>query len=313
MRSSRHPQQNDIDLSSLPSALARSAKPLIIAAGAVGLLTYAGLLMVPSRYASEAQIGVGRPGIGSGGRGAAGGAEVALQVDREAIASRVHELRSPDLARKLATELKLNQRPEFNSALDTQGMLGNLMRIAGVGGPRPGETEEERVLAAYYRALQVYQVKDTRVITLGFTARDGELAAAAANRLIELYQDWLRQQGVTETTDANAWLAPEIEKRTRELANAEAEVERFRSTANLFRGGGNQPSGLAEQQLTDIVSELTKARAQRGEAEARARTAREMMTRNIPDAIPDVQKSPVIQGLIAQRVRAERDLAEASS
>ncbi len=314
MRASPSLRQNDIDVSTLPSVIRRSALALIAASAMVGGLTYAGLQLVPSHYTSQAQIRIGGGALGDGGRNSQGNPEqAALRVDREAIASRVHELRSPDLARKLAVELRLNTRPEFNSILDNQGLAGSVMRLFGIGKPGLGETEEERVLGAYYRALEVYQLKDTRVIALGFTARDGELAAAAANRLIELYQDWLRQQGVTETTDANAWLAPEIEKRTRELSAAEAEVERFRSTANLFRGGGGQPSGLAEQQLTDMLGELTKARAQRGEAQSRATAARELMVRGAPDAIPEVQKSPVIQGLIAQRVRAERDLAEAAT
>lgn len=305
--------QYDVDIASLPSVLRRRAGVLAIAAAAVGLLTYGALLLVPSRYSSEAQIRVGAAAPGDGGRGGSALEAAGHLVDREAIASRVQELRSPDLAKRLASELKLNRRPEFNSALDGNTLLGRLMRMTGLGGPRPGETEEERVLAAYYRSLQVYQVKDTRVINLEFSARDGELAASAANRLIELYQDWLRQRGVTETADTNAWLLPEIEKRTSELTAAEAEVERFRSTANLFRGGNSQSSGLAEQQISDLASELTRVRAQRSEVEARAQAARELAGRGVPDAIPDVQKSPVIQGLIAQRVRAERDLAEAAT
>jgi uncharacterized protein involved in exopolysaccharide biosynthesis len=312
MRARTPDPHGDIDISALPSVLKRSSGKLALAALAVGALTYGALLLVPSRYTSEAQIRIGAPPPSEGGRGAVGTEAVALSIDKEAIASRVQELRSPDLARTLAAELSLASRPEFNDALEAGGLGSRLLRRLGLAGPRPGETEEERILAAYYKALQVYQVKDTRVISLGFTARDGELAALAANRLAELYQSWLRQRGATETTDANAWLLPEIEKRTRELAEAEGAAERFRSTANLFRSG-NQPSGLAEQQLTELASELTKVRAQRSEAEARARAARELIGSGVPDAIPEVQRSPVIQGLIAQRVRVERDLAEAAT
>ncbi|MEZ5856222.1 MAG: exopolysaccharide transport family protein [Hyphomicrobiaceae bacterium] len=307
MGASHSEPQNDVDLTALPSALGRSAKAIVVASVIVGALTYGGLSLVPPRYTSVTQVSVGA-------RGADNNGNAALQVDREAIRSRVQELRSPDLARKLASELQLNLRPEFNNALSEKGIFGLVMRLTGIGGPRPGETEEERVLAAYYKALQVYEMKETRVIGVSFTARDSALAAKAANRLIELYQERLRQQGVSETTDNNAWLRPEIEKRTSELALAEANVEKFRSSANLFRGNsGNDVSGLAEQQLTDLTSELTKARGQRSEAEARARSGRELINRGSPDAIPDVQKSPVVQGLIAQRVRAERDIAEASS
>lgn len=313
MRARSPDPHGDLDVSTLPAVLRRKAGVLVPLALMVGGLTYGALLMVPSRYRSEAQIQIGAPGLSSASRGAASAETVALSVDREAIAGRVQELRSPDLAKKLAAELRLATRPEFNSALRAPGLWNRLLARVGLGGARPGETEDERVLAAYYRALQVYQVKDTRVITLSFTARESDLAAQMANRLIELYQAWLRERGVTETTDVHAWLAPEIEKRTRELSVAEAAVERFRATANLYRGGGNQPGELAQQQLTELSSELTKVRAQRSEAEARARAARNLMQHGTPDAIPDVQKSPVIQGLIAQRVRAERDYAEAST
>jgi len=303
----------DLDLSTLPSVLKRKAGRIAVVAASVGLLTYGVLLLVPSRYTSEAQIRIGAASLSDGSRGAASAETVALSVDKEAIASRVQELRSPDLAKKLAAELRLASRPEFNSALEPEGLLGGILHSLGLRSQHLGETVEERVLAAYYRALQVYQVKDTRVITLSFTARDGDLAARAANRLIELYEAWLRERGVTESSDAHAWLVPEIEKRTQELSAAEAAVERFRSTANLYRGGGSQPSELAQQQLSDLASELTRIRAQRSEAEARAQAARELMRRDAPDAIPDVQKSPVIQGLIAQRVRAEREYAEAAT
>jgi len=313
MRARPSDPHGDIDISTLPAVLKRKTGTLALVAIAVGLLTYGVLLLVPSRYTSEAQIRIGAPTFPDAARGLASAESVALSVDREAIASRVQELRSPDLAKKLVVELRLAAHPDFNSALETQGAWGGLLQRLGLTGPRAGETEEERVLAAYYRALQVYQVKDTRVITLNFTARDGELAARAANRLIELYQAWLRERGVTETSDAHAWLVPEIEKRTRELSAAEAAVERFRATANLYRGTGSQPGELAQQQLTDLASELTRVRAQRSEAEARARAARELMRRGTPDAIPEVQRSPVIQGLIAQRVRAEREYAEAAT
>ncbi|MFV0297852.1 MAG: GumC family protein [Hyphomicrobiaceae bacterium] len=310
MGASQTASQNDIDLATIPAVIGRSLKKLLIATVAVGAVTYGALSLVPSRYTSTAQISIGaRTGDSVSNSNIA-----ALEVDREAIRSRVQELRSPDLARRLANEMKLNLRPEFNSAVASNGIVGFLSRLVGIGVPRPGETEEERVLAAYFKALQVYEMKETRVIAVQFTARDSDLAAKLANRLIELYQQRLRQQNVSETTDASAWIAPEIEKRTKELSAAEAAVEKFRASANLFRGSSaSDTTGLAEQQLTDLTSELTKARSQRSEAEARARSARDLMKLGRPDAIPDVQKSPVIQALIAQRVRAERELAEAAT
>jgi succinoglycan biosynthesis transport protein ExoP len=155
--------------------------------------------------------------------------------------------------------------------------------------------------------LNVYQGKDSRVITIQYSSTDSVLAARVANRLAELYQDWLRSQGVSQTADASDWLKPQIEKLSREVS--EAEVERFRSEANLFRAG-SQNSGLNEQQLADLGSEVTRARAARTDVEARAAKARELLQLGQLDVIPDVQRAPVIQALLAERARAEREKAE---
>lgn len=119
---------------------------------------------------------------------------------------------------------------------------------------------------------------------------------------------WVEQ----EAADANAPLAAESERRPRELAAAEPELERLRATASPNGNSVGQPSGVTDRELTDLAGELNRLRAQRSEADARAQVALELMRRNALDAIPDVQKSPLVQGLIAQRVRAERDLAEAA-
>lgn len=318
MRAHVQSSPDDIDITSLWSVLKRNGPRIILFSALVGGLTFAGLSLVPAKYKSEAQIRIGGQGLGDPFRDPKVGAgatpeNVAVKVDKEAIASQVVALRSRDLAARLATELKLNTRPEFNSALAGQDFVGGMLRLAGLSGPRPGETEEERVFAAFYKALQVFQVKDTRVITIEFQSTDSELAARAANRLVELYQEWLRSQGVTVTQDASDWLKPQIEKLAKEVADAEAAIEDFRKKADIFRADSTKGTGLNEQQLSDLTSEVTRARTARSEIETRARSARELVQRGAPDAIPDVQKSPVIQGLIAQRVRAEREKAEAET
>lgn len=317
MRAHADSTPGDIDVTSLWSVIKGSGPKLLGASLLVGGLTYGIASVMPARYTSEAQIRIGTQGTGDPFRdpyasNTNSAESAALKVDKEAVASQVVALRSPDLAGRLVSELKLAELPEFNSAAGAQGILDRIGRMVGLTGPRPGETDDERVMQAYAKALQVSQVKDTRVITITFSAGDSALAATAANRLVELYQELLRAQSLTQNTDAGAWLKPQIEKLTKEVANLDSEVERFRSSANLFRGT-NASANLNEQQLAELASEVIKVRTARGDAESRARTARDLLQRNSADAIPEVQKSPVIQALIAQRIRAERDKAEAET
>ncbi len=186
------------------------------------------------------------------------------------------------------------------------------MRAIGLVGPRAGESEDELVLTAYYDALRVYQIKDTRGITIDFRSGDSKLAADIANKLAELYRDDLSQRSVLESQDAGAKLAPQIKKLAEEVAEAETEVTRFRGQSNIFDGGRDK-TGLNEQQLSELNAELTRMATGRAETEARAREAREITARGAGETLPDVQKSQLVPRLVEQRVRVERQIAELSA
>lgn len=304
----------DVDIVSLAAVLRRNAIRLPLAALSVGIALAVGLSFFTPRYTSEAQILIGGQGLDDRLRdpqvGSATSESISIKVDKEAVASQVIALRSRDLANRLVLDLNLAARSEFNAGPTAgKGAFQRLVDFAASFLPGARATAADRVLATYYRGLNVYQGKESRVITIQFASTDNLLAARVANRLAELYQEWLRSQGASQTADASEWLKPQIEKLSREVSDAEAEVERFRSDANLFRAG-TQNSGLDEQQLADLSSEVTRARAARGDIEARAGKARELLQLGQFDIIPDVQRAPVIQALLAQRAVAEREKAE---
>ena len=315
MRAQLPASPDDIDLTVLGAAVKRVLAKLILAAGVVGVAGYVGLSLLTPKYASHAQIEIVSKGLGNPfeSRREAGMPEmVSVRMDKEAIGTHVRALQSSDLALKLSAELDLAAKPEFNSALAKRGPFGELLGLVGLVGPRAGETAEDRVLVAYYDALRAYQVKDTRGILIEFRSEDPKLAAQAANKLAELYRDDLALRTVLESKDARTKLGPQIKKLAEEVAEAEAEVTRFRGHANIFDGGRDK-TGLNEQELAELTAELTKVATARTEAEARAKTARTMMARGSGEALPDVQKSALVPRIVEQRVRVERQIAELSA
>jgi len=312
MRSQFPASPDDIDLVALGTAVRRVLPKLLVATLLVGLASFVALSMLTPKYASQAQIEIISKGLGNPfepRRDSSTPELVSVRMDKEAIATHVRALQSNDLALKLAVDLKLAARPQFNSTLVERGPVGRTLRLIGLAGPRAGETEEDLVLGAYYEALRVYQIKDTRGIMIDFRSSDPKLAADAANKLAELYRDDLSQRTVSESADARAKLAPQIKKLAEEVAEAEAEVTRFRGQSNIFDGGRDK-TGLNEQQLAELNGELTKVATVRAETEARAREAREIAARGAGETLPDVQKSQLVPRLVEQRVRVERQIAE---
>jgi uncharacterized protein involved in exopolysaccharide biosynthesis len=315
MRSQFPASPDDIDLVALGTAVRRVLPKLLVATLLVGLASFVALSMLTPKYASQAQIEIISKGLGNPfepRRDSSTPELVSVRMDKEAIATHVRALQSNDLALKLAVDLKLAARPQFNSTLLERGPVGRALRLIGLAGPRAGETEEDLVLSAYYEALRVYQIKDTRGIMIDFRSSDPKLAADAANKLAELYRDDLSQRTVSESADARTKLAPQIKKLAEEVAEAESEVTRFRGQSNIFDGGRDK-TGLNEQQLAELNGELTKVATVRAETEARAREAREIAARGAGETLPDVQKSQLVPRLVEQRVRVERQIAELSA
>jgi len=315
MRAPLPASPDDIDLAILGAAVKRKATKLLAATLLAGLAAFAVLSFLTPKYASQAQIEIVSKGLGNPfeSRRDSGNPEmVTVRMDKEAIATHVRALTSTDLALKVAARLRLAALPEFNSALVERGPFGRALQVLGLVGPRPGESEEDRVLAAYFDALRVYQIKDTRGIMIEFRSADPRLAADAANGLADLYREELPQRAVLESRDALAKLEPQIIKLAEEVAAAEAEVTRFRGVSNIF-DGGRERTGLNEQQLAELTAELTRVATARAEAEARTRAANEMAARGSGEALADVQKSQVVPRLIEQRVRVERQIAELSA
>jgi uncharacterized protein involved in exopolysaccharide biosynthesis len=294
----------------------RAIPRLAMLAGAVGAITFLGLGLVAPRYQSEAELVVSAKGINdpfsSPRKDGGGGSEaVTVRMDKEAINTHVRALMSPELGQGIAQSLKLAERPEFNPALGPVDTLGSILRLAGIGAPRAGESEQDRVLNRFYERLEVYSPKESRAIAIRFTSNDPDLAAEVPNNLAEAYRRSLAVQSIVETDEVQQALAPKIEKLKDELVQAEAAVETFRGEADIFKGG-QQATGLNEQQLGELTAELSRARSAKSDYESRLRAARDMMKAGSGDAIPEVQRSPLMQAVVQQRVRLERQISELS-
>ena len=304
---------DDIDITSLWSSIKRSLPRIILASGLAGALTYSILSLIAPRYMSEARLTIEARGSNDPfkdpRRDGASGESINVRMDREAINTHVQALQSPDLAAKVAEKLKLAEKKEFNPKLGSVDTLSAMLRVAGIGAPKSSENAQDLTLAAYFKSLEVYSPKESRSIIVRFASIDRDLAANVANDLAEAYRAALATELIVETDEVQKALEPKIATLKDELAAAEGEVERFKGVANLFKGG-QQSTGLNEQQLAELTGELTKSKAARSEADARAKSAREMMKLGSADALPDVQKSPLIQNLVQQRVRLERQVSE---
>jgi polysaccharide biosynthesis transport protein len=311
----RNPMQaspDDIDIATVGRSITQSVKKLAMVTALAGAASFLVLSMLTPKYTSEARVLIDNEVPESMKPFGPNDRAESQRLDPEAITSQVEVMKSRDLALKVIGDLKLREHGDYNGT--GGGIIAGLMGKLGFG-PSTDEAPEQRLLNTYYRNLQVFNVKASRVIAVEFRASSPTLAAKAANMLAESYIDWQRAERSRQDQGAGQVIGTEIPKMRQELNEAEIELERFRAqTGQLRTNSMNENGTINSQQLTEINTKLNEARSQRVEAEARAKTIRSMLqTSGQVDASPDVLKSPIIQQLQVQKARIDRQISELSA
>ncbi|WP_018260599.1 GumC family protein [Methylobacterium sp. WSM2598] len=237
--------------------------------------------------------------------------DAAQPIDEQAVASQVQVVMSRDLAREAIRRLNLVGNREFDPTVEGIGSLQRLLIMLGLV-PSPLDRDpEDRVLERYFDRLLVYSAGKSRILTIEFRSRDPDLAARGANTIADLYLASLAAAKVDTARFASTWLGSNVETLRSRVAEAEAKVEAFRARNGLIGGlagsGGAQPIGA--QQLTELSSQLTQARAAQADAAAKAKLIKDMIRDGRAFEIPDVANNELIRRLVEQRITLRAQLA----
>lgn len=298
-------------MGALLRALVRALPVLLLLAALVAVGTYVGLGFLTPRYTATAKILIENREPQLTRTAPAGEDERAL-LDQEGIASQVQLITSRDLARTVAGKADLDRLPEFDPAL-SGSLVDDLLIRLGLKSEPSAEPIEERVLERFAERLDVYQVSQTRVIVVGFSAADPVLSARVTNLIADEYLLLDRSARRSDNADAARWLESQIENLRERVKEAEARVETFRSGSDLFSSGGEKPATISQQQLTDLNAELARIRGQRAAAEAQAAVIRQGLASGAALNAPEVSSSPLIQRLREQLVGLQAQIAQLSA
>lgn len=235
--------------------------------------------------------------------------EIPLPIDEQAVASQVQVVMSRDIAREAIKSLGLVGNPEFDPLVKGVGELQQVLVMLGLAQNPLDREPVDRVLEKYFDRLLVYPAGKSRILTIEFRSKDPELAAKAANTISDLYISSLAAAKVDTARYASTWLGTNIDTLRSRVAEAEAKVEAFRARNGLIGSGGTANQPLAAQQLAELSTQLTQARAAQADAGAKAKLIREMLKDGRGFEIPDVANNELIRRLVEQRIGLKAQLA----
>ncbi|TWH35625.1 MULTISPECIES: exopolysaccharide transport family protein [unclassified Aminobacter] len=302
----------DVDLGRLFGSLARNWKRIVAVSVGVTAVAFMFASMATPHYRAETRILIeNRESVYARPTTGASEADRPL-LDSEAVASQVEVISSNDILREVARKLKLASHDEFGARGETSA-IGNLLILTGLKSDPSQASVEDRVIRAMRERLNVYNVDRSRVIVVSFSSTDPKLAADVPNAIADAYLAVQEQAKRLTTADATEWLEPEIADLRKRVREAEARVADYRAKADLLAGGQNN-TVIANQQLSEISSELVRVSAARSAAQARAKTIRDALASGASaESIPEVLNAPVIQRLRERQAQLSSDLADAST
>ncbi len=305
-------QDVDIDLGGLFGAIWRNRMRVLLATVACAGIAFAGASLVTPRYKSEARLLIEtREPAFTTGSDRTQGRDPQPALDELGIASQVQLLRSADLIKQVARNMKLYELEEFDPAAKPSA-ISDLLVLSGLK-KSPLDTEpEERVLKEFTDKLAVYQVERSRVIGIEFSSKDPRLAAEIPNEMAKVYLSLQSGAKLDTNSEATRWLEPEIANLREKVREAEQKVAEYRSQSDLLPTGEN--SNFAARQLTDISTELARVRGERANAEARAESVRAVLkTGGAPDTLSDVVGSQMIQRLKESEAQIQGQISDLST
>lgn len=304
-------QDVDIDLGGLFRAVWDRRVKVLLATVAVAALAFGAAKMIAPDYQSETRVLIESREPEFSGPNQASQAGADRVFDESGILSQVQVLKSADLIKQVARNMKLYELKEFDPS-SAPSALSDLLVMLGLKKNPLEMPPEERVLKEFSDKLQVYQVEKSRVIAIGFTSKDRQLAAAVPNEMAKVFLALQSGAKLDTNSEATRWLEPEIANLREKVRDAEAKVAAYRASSDLLPTG--ETTNFATRQLTDISTELTRVRGERANAEARAAGVRSALASGrAPDTIADVVGSQMIQRLKETEANLQAQVADLST
>lgn len=251
-----------------------------------------------------------------------------LQVTDETVNSEMEVIRSRALAEEVIDKLGLDQNPEFNRALLAPGWLKKLNDGVAIpikewirsfsGTPDDanlsvdslGRQERERIIDVFLEKLNVSSIRASYIINIVFESENPQTAASVANTLTDVYIADQLESKFDATKRAALWLEGRVKSLREKVINSERAVEDYRRKSGLLQG---TQTTLTSQEITELNSQLVRAKGKHAAAKVRLELIRKYMSsNNNDDSVVEVLNSRLIQSLREQEAAVARKVADLS-
>ncbi len=209
--------------------------------------------------------------------------------DLQYLETQQNVLRSRELARRVIEELHLERHPDFAD-------------IAG----RWTDPERQRteMINRFLSRLDVQLVRNTRVVSVTYSAEDPALSARAVNELFDQYIKYTLESRSESTRSASEWLNEQITDLRSRIEQAQEELVKYSRENEIIQL--NESQTITVERLADLNRRLVEAETERIRAETLYRLSREGSV----DSLPPIVADATIQNLTGRLAELRQELAQ---
>ena len=182
-------------------------------------------------------------------------------------------------------------------------------RVAGALGELEGKSAKERaeIISEYQSNVSAERSGESYALRIHFDADDGKAAALGANAYAEQFTKWELSSARDRNKDTTELVASRLEE-LRQEAHADTEaLQRYRIANGLLSTSG---ASLTEQEISSYNQEVTRARAEAAESDARLATARaQLRSGSTGDDVGEALGSGVISSLRSREAQVGGQVA----
>jgi succinoglycan biosynthesis transport protein ExoP len=219
------------------------------------------------------------------------------------IDTQIEILKSENLALKIIDNLHLTRDSEFIGP--ARGLIGIARNVISNLFVKPKSEPDlaRRALQAFQHQLTVSRVGATFAIAIGFESIDPDRAAEIANAVADGFIADQMEARYQAIRGATTWLQGRLDELKGQAAAAERAVVDYKTKNNIVDTGGHL---INEQELAQLNTALTQARAATAEAEARLDRVAQVLRDDNPDpnaataTITESLQNPIITQLRQQ-------------
>ncbi len=301
-------RDDDIDMAGMVAALKRRWWVILLVAAVTGGGLFYILSSMDERFLSATRILV-KDGNNAFTRTTAESNQLPRTnaVDQQAVRSEVEIVQSDLIALQVIDQLNLVEKAEFIEGADS-----GLFRSLFLGRKKSVEADRNEVLNVFRERLSVFSIEQSRVIVVEFWSHNPRLTQKIVTAVAEKYSEFKLRESAQSQENATTWLDPRITELENAVNQKEAAVASYRASEDLLRVD-NSNALLATQQLSQISTELSRLKAERSSAQARASSISSALKVGVPiDVIPEVLDSNLIQRLREREVDLESQVSDLS-